>query len=236
MLPLIYLEESLQSTNEVILEYHTEYEQGLGLYTFCQKNGKGQYGNKWQTESNQNLAYSLLIPQKSIKTPNGLFNFHTAIIVRDFLAKLTKTEVLVKWPNDIIIHRKKVCGILIEQTKIQNQKYYIIGVGINILQKNFEQLSKAGSLYTQTLQTFCLTEFAKEFHDFFCENITKEKQNIVQDFNEHLFGKGSVSLFSKNEIRQNGIIQYADEQGFLWINLENDGLQKFFHKEIEMLY
>ena len=59
---------------------------------------------------------------------------------------------------------------------------------------------------------------------------------ILEQYNQHLFKKGSVALFSKNNQRQNGIIQYADENGFLWIELEKEGLQKFFHKEIEMLY
>ncbi len=45
-----------------------------------------------------------------------------------------------------------------------------------------------------------------------------------------------VSVFEKNEVRQNGIIQNVDENGYIWIDLENEGLQKFFHKEIELLY
>lgn len=236
MFPLIYLPESLHSTNEVILKYHNENTPNFGLYTFHQINGKGQYGSKWITEKNQNLAYSLLIQKKNIATPSSLFNFHTAMIVRDFLANLTKKNVSVKWPNDIIINRKKVGGILIEQVKIQQEFYYIIGIGINILQEKFDDLSKAGSLYTQTLQRFSLTEFTEKFHSYFSENITKSEDDILDKYNAILFGKNQVSLFSKNGIRQNGIIQYVDKDGFLWIDLEKDGIQKFFHKEIEMLF
>lgn len=236
MFPLIYLPESLYSTNEVILKYRNENTPNIGLYTFHQINGKGQYGSKWITKKNQNLAYSFLIQKDKITTPPFLLNFHTAIVVRDFIANLTKKNVLVKWPNDIIINRKKVSGILIEQVKIQQEFHYIIGIGINILQEKFDNLSKAGSIYTQTLQKFALTDFAEEFHSYFSENITKSKGDILDQYNNVLFAKNQVALFSRNGIRQNGIIQYVDAEGFIWIDLEKDGVQKFFHKEIEMLY
>lgn len=237
MFPLIFLPQSPQSTNEVILNYHSDNQPTLGLYTFHQLNGKGQYGNKWHMPKDKNLAYSFLIPKSKISIPNDLLNFHTALIVRDFLANLTHNNIFVKWPNDIIINRKKVCGILIESIKIKNEFYYIIGIGINVLQKNFEDLSKAGSIYTQTSQKFDLSDFSTKFHRYFSEYIIKPKNDeILNSYNTHLFGKGIVSTFLKNEIPQNGIIQYADEKGFIWIDLEQEGLQKFFHKEIEMLY
>ena len=45
-----------------------------------------------------------------------------------------------------------------------------------------------------------------------------------------------VSVFEIGKIRQNGIIKNVDEQGYLWIDLENEGLKRFYHKEIKLLY
>ena len=61
-------------------------------------------------------------------------------------------------------------------------------------------------------------------------------EDILEDFNENLFRKNKISVFELNGVRQNGIIKYADENGFLWIDMEKDGLQKFNNKEIELLY
>lgn len=237
MFPLISLAESFRSTNEAILDYYSPQQPTFGLCTFHQINGKGQYGNQWHMPKDKNIAYSFLIKESEIFVPKNILNFHTAMVIRNFLAKMTNQNVLVKWPNDLIINRKKVCGMLIETTKIKNENHYIIGIGINVLQEDFGHLPKAGSLLTQTHQKFDLEIFAKEFHHYFSENICKNLYgDILEHYNTFLFGKDSVSLFSKNGMRQNGIIQHTDDEGYLWIHLENDGLEKFFHKEIEMLY
>jgi BirA family biotin operon repressor/biotin-[acetyl-CoA-carboxylase] ligase len=55
-------------------------------------------------------------------------------------------------------------------------------------------------------------------------------------FNNSLFRKDEISVFELNEKRQNGIIKNADRNGNLWIELENDGLHSFYHKEIKLLY
>ena len=237
MYPLFYLSESLESTNEAILNYHTPSRPNIAIYTFNQINGKGQYGNTWKMPKDQNIAYSLLIDASLIPIGGNFVNFYTAVIIRDFLDNLSDEEVFIKWPNDIIINRKKVVGILIEQIKIDGKSFYIIGIGINVLQRDFSELTKAGSILTQTHQRFNLASLSENFHFYFTKHITHQPSyNILERYNHHLFCRNSVALFSKSNIRQNGIIQYADEKGFLHILLEKDGLQKFFHKEIEMLY
>ena len=127
MYPLFYLSESLESTNEAILNYHTPSRPNIAIYTFNQINGKGQYGNTWKMPKDQNIAYSLLIDASLIPIGGNFVNFYTAVIIRDFLDNLSDEEVFIKWPNDIIINKKKVVGILIEQIKIDGKSFYIIG-------------------------------------------------------------------------------------------------------------
>jgi BirA family transcriptional regulator, biotin operon repressor / biotin---[acetyl-CoA-carboxylase] ligase len=62
------------------------------------------------------------------------------------------------------------------------------------------------------------------------------EQEILNLFNKNLFRKDEISVFEKDGKRQNGIIRKADEKGELWIELEDDGLQSFYHKEIRLLY
>ena len=152
---------------------------------------------------------------------------------------MTAHPVEIKWPNDLILHRKKIAGILVEKRKINQQEHFIVGIGVNILQKDFNHLPKAGSLFTQTKLTFDLHEFARQMHSFFVKKMMSTQpsaQEIIEGYNEHLFRKNKTSSFIINGMRQNGIIKKADENGHLWVELENDGLQNFFFKEIEMLY
>lgn len=236
MSQLIHLENCFSTNDEIITLINDD--ESTAVFTFNQLKGRGQYGNIWKANPNQNLAYSLAVRNDKINITDISLNYYTAIIVRDFLDNLTKSQVKIKWPNDIILNGKKVCGILIEKKKVNNLEYYILGIGINVLQEDYSQLPKAGSVYTATGLIFDLQEFALDFHHAMISkldtNISEEE--ILAQYNRFLFRKNEISVFQKNNVRQNGIIKNVDENGFLWIDLENEGLQKFFHKEIEMFY
>lgn len=229
--------ENCFSTNDEILSVLNE-DESTAVFTFNQTKGRGQYGNIWKVIPDQNLAYSLALKASKINISDTFLNYYTAIIVRDFLANLTNADAKIKWPNDIILNSKKVCGILIEKKKINNEEYYIIGIGINVIQSDFSHLPKAGSVLSVTGLSFDLTAFTNQFHQYLIsrmENMDSENE-ILKNYNQFLFRKDEISVFQKNNVRQNGIIKNADKNGFLWIDLENEGLQKFFHKEIELLY
>lgn len=233
---LIYLPQCFSTNDEIINLINANHlnEDFLAVYTFNQTKGRGQYGSQWENIPNENLAYSFAIKTKIINCSDILFNYYTAIIVRDFIANLTKTDVKIKWPNDLILKNKKICGILLEK----KGEYFIGGIGINILQENFENLPKAGSVFTQSQLKFDLKTFSESLHDCIFQKLIYHKipENILELYHQNLYKKDEISVFQKNKVRQNGIVRSADENGNLWIELENEGLRKFFHKEIEMLY
>ena len=233
---LIYFNNCASTQDELIdfLNQHYLSEDFLAVYTFNQTKGRGQYGNSWENLPEKNLAYSFALKTKNINVSDTCFNFYTAILVRDFIANLTKTEVKIKWPNDLILKNKKICGMLFEK----NKNYFVVGIGINILQENFKNLPKAGSVLSQTGLSFELKAFAESLHQYLFEHLVQKEipNNILELYHLHLYRKNEVSVFEKNKVRQNGIIKNVDENGYIWIDLENEGLQKFFHKEIELLY
>ena len=233
---LIYFNNCASTQDELIdfLNQHYLSEDFLAVYTFNQTKGRGQYGNSWENLPEENLAYSFALKTKNINISDTCFNFYTAILVRDFIANLTKTEAKIKWPNDLILKNKKICGMLFEK----NKNYFVVGIGINILQENFKNLPKAGSILSQTGLSFELKAFTESLHQYLFEHLVQKEipNNILELYQLHLYRKNEVSVFEKNEVRQNGIIKNVDETGHIWIDLENEGLQKFFHKEIELLY
>ena len=233
---LIYFNNCASTQDELIdfLNQHYLSEDFLAIHTFNQTKGRGQYGNSWENLPEENLAYSFALKTKNINVSDTCFNFYTAILVRDFIANLTKTEVKIKWPNDLILKNKKICGMLFEK----NKNYFVVGIGINILQENFKNLPKAGSVLSQTGLSFELKAFTESLHQYLFEDLVQKEipNNILELYHLHLYRKNEVSVFEKNEVRQNGIIKNVDENGYIWIDLENEGLQKFFHKEIELLY
>lgn len=238
MSELFYRNECSSTNDEISQVLLYPQLNFVGLFTFNQTKGRGQYGNIWTSTAEQNLAYTLALKTSSVAHSDFIFNYYTAIAVQSYLANLTEKIVKIKWPNDIIVQNKKVAGILIEKKKINHENYFIIGIGINILQEKFNEISNAGSLLTQTGERFNLNEFTENFHLFLIEklkNIPNENKILAQ-FNSTLFRKDEISVFELNNVRQNGIIKNSDENGRLWVELEEDGLQSFYHKEIKLLY
>jgi BirA family biotin operon repressor/biotin-[acetyl-CoA-carboxylase] ligase len=235
---LFYLEECLSTQDELNPILLLNPQNFCGVYTFNQTKGRGQYGNSWQTKPNENIAFSLAAKSSVFQLNDTFFNYYTAILVRDFLANLTALSTKIKWPNDIILEKKKVVGILIEKRKLKNETYFVIGIGLNVLQREFPEISNAGSLFTQTNHEFGLHDLAENLCDFLIKHmaVNISESEVLERFNAHLFRKNEISVFEIQERRQNGIVQNADGNGNLWIDLENDGLQKFYHKEIKLLY
>ncbi|MGE8432363.1 biotin--[acetyl-CoA-carboxylase] ligase [Chryseobacterium joostei] len=237
MSQLFYLKECSSTNDEISKFLLYENSDFIGLHTFNQTKGRGQYGNVWTQTAGKNLAYTLAVNTHNILCSDFIFNYYTAIIVRDYLANLADYDVKIKWPNDIILKGKKIVGILIEKKKINQNNYFIIGTGINILQDKFEAISNAGSLLTQTGQQFDLEDLTLNFHEFLCEKLKNipSDQEILESFNKNLFRKDIISVFEIEKERQNGIIRRADDKGELWIEME-DGMRSFYHKEVKLLY
>lgn len=237
MSELFYQKECSSTNDEISQVLLYSYSNFVGLYTFNQTKGRGQYGNTWISKPEENLAYTLAVKTKNIALTDFMFNYYTATAIRNYIANLTEKEVKIKWPNDLILMNKKISGILIEKKKINGESYFVIGAGINILQEKFDDISNAGSVYTQTGERFELKIFTQNLHEFLVEKFAhiNAETNILEDFNFNLFRKDEISVFEIEGKRQNGIIRKADEKGEIWIEFE-DGLQSFYHKEIKLLY
>lgn len=237
---LIYIQQCL-STNDEITKFLFRLDgknDTVSVYTFDQTQGRGQYGNTWLSFPHQNLAFSMALSYDRISLPNNLFNFHTANVLREFIAKKTEKETKLKWPNDIILFGKKISGMLIEKKIYQKKSFLIVGIGVNILQTDFSHLPKAGSILTQTKVEYNLKNWAEEMNAFLIKNLfdIPVQGEILETYNRNLFRKEQVSVFEIRGMRHNGIIKEVDGEGFIYIDIEDKGLKKFYHKEIELLY
>lgn len=236
----IHRYDSASSTNTVLLEMSKkDAKSWTVVWTSNQTQGKGYAGNSWNSEKDKNLAVSILIINDLNYKELIFLNQWVCNSVCELLEQYSD-EVCVKWPNDIIIKNKKVCGILIETHKSDNQLNIIIGMGLNINQTNFENLNKAGSLATQTNQFYDIEEILSglltKLKDSYNLIQNKEWYSIIESYNSKLFRKGKVSVFKKENELFNGIIQSVDKSGLLHVKLENESINKFKHKEIELMY
>jgi BirA family transcriptional regulator, biotin operon repressor / biotin---[acetyl-CoA-carboxylase] ligase len=114
-----------------------------GTVVFAQQQtaGRGQQGSQWHAEQGLNLTFSIILyPYFLSARQIFLLNKLVTCALRDVVAGyLPEAEVMIKWPNDLLVDRKKISGILIETSIEQDRlRSAIIGIGLNLNQTTFE--------------------------------------------------------------------------------------------------
>jgi BirA family transcriptional regulator, biotin operon repressor / biotin---[acetyl-CoA-carboxylase] ligase len=140
---IIHLER-VDSTNNYIanLLSRAEIDSGTVILADEQTQGRGQRGSVWSSNSAENMLFSLFLATEilSVKDQFVLSQFVSVSLVN--MLNNFGLNAKVKWPNDIYVNEKKIAGILIEnQLSGSVLKSSIIGVGLNVNQKEFENIS-----------------------------------------------------------------------------------------------
>ncbi len=123
----IQLFEEVPSTNDLAASFaHDPDAAGTVYVAEHQTNGRGQYGRLWQARPGSSLLLSvLLFPPAELRRP-VILTAWAAVGIAQAILELTGAEARIKWPNDLLIGGKKVCGILIEQSG-----GVVLGFGLN---------------------------------------------------------------------------------------------------------
>ena len=126
-----FIFKKIKSTNDTAIRLIKEGE-GSGIITAdTQTKGKGQRGNKWVSKKG-NLFMTIFFNINNKISLKKLTSINLTIL-KKIIKNQIKIKTEVKLPNDILIYKKKVCGILQEIIFKNNVKYLIVGVGINII-------------------------------------------------------------------------------------------------------
>jgi len=130
----IYKFNSVTSTNDEAIRLIREKRKIFGcVYADTQTKGRGTHRNKWISKKG-NLFSSLFFPLKEIYPTTEEFTAINPVIVSDTIKKFCHIgKISLKFPNDIFLNGKKICGLLQEVITLENKKYLIIGIGINVI-------------------------------------------------------------------------------------------------------
>ena len=237
--------DAIDSTNDFLkgLSAKQIVENYTVITAENQTNGKGQMGAKWVSESGKNLTMSVLI-KDFLFNINQIYSLNVAISlsVISALEKYKIPNLTIKWPNDIMSDRKKIGGILIENTiKNEHEIISVVGIGLNVNQLNFDALPKASSLAVIMQTSFDKEKLCIEIVDQIKTHISKlenDQSNALWiKYKELLFKKGIPMPFQNQKGEQfMAIIQDVNSSGKLSMLLEDDSTVFFDVKEIQMLY
>jgi BirA family transcriptional regulator, biotin operon repressor / biotin---[acetyl-CoA-carboxylase] ligase len=231
--------DSLPSTNDFLMEMSKkDANSWTVIHAKNQTKGKGYAGNEWKVVEGENLTFSFLLKTNYTFQELIYFNQWVSNVICSFL-KQFHSKSNVKWPNDIILNDKKICGILIENHRSEGIMNSIIGIGINVNQTDFNHLPKATSLKVVTDTSYdieaVLTDLMLYFEKMFPILERKEFDLIHKAYLNHLFRKDEISQFKLNDEIIDGIIRDVNEAGNLMIEIDGQ-IREFKHKEIELLF
>ena len=147
---------------------NSEQQNGMIIITDYQKNGRGRRNNKWISSPGNNLTFSLILKEND-KEKIHLLSILSGIAVVRGIKKFAHIECSLKWPNDIILNKKKIGGILIETKKTSEDTYAIIVIGLNVNQQEVPkelheiasslQIEESKPVQREPLLAFILNEF-----------------------------------------------------------------------------
>ncbi|MDG4716976.1 biotin--[acetyl-CoA-carboxylase] ligase [Winogradskyella marincola] len=208
-----------------------------------QTQGRGQMGTTWQTEDGKNLTASVFKAFGFVDVEKQFYiSMAVALSICKALDILKISQLSIKWPNDILSANKKICGTLIENVIKQNQlKGSIIGFGLNVNQKYFDNLPKASSMSLLTGVVYnkdeVLSQILKQLQYYFAILESKDYEKLKVEYESLLFRKDKPSTF-KNEdgTTFSGIIKGITETGKLNVWTEDDVIKTFDLKQVTLLY
>jgi len=129
--------KKVKSTNNTAIRVlkNTNIYYGM-ISSESQNNGRGQYGKKW-TSFKGNLFVSFFFKLDNLKISFKQLTKLNCLLVRKILSTYYKKKIIYKKPNDLLIDKKKICGILQETLIKLDKKYLIVGVGINLIKSPY---------------------------------------------------------------------------------------------------
>lgn len=237
--------DSVDSTNSYATRMLRQISliDGTLFYTFDQHSGRGQRENKWEAEPHKNIALSVVLAPSFLKTDQQfLLTRITSLALADLMAEMVKNKgsVSIKWPNDIYVNEKKICGVLIENMiKGSSIQYAVIGVGINVNQERFNAAPQAVSLKNITGETYDLKTIIDSFCSYLEAYYLQLKAGKIKEINEKylstLYRRNVWADYFFDNASQKAMIKGVTDEGRLILELKDGTNRMVDLKEIQFL-
>ncbi|RZT00116.1 biotin--[acetyl-CoA-carboxylase] ligase [Aquimarina brevivitae] len=237
--------DAIESTNTFLRNLYREERLDMPVCISAKEQtyGRGQMGTTWISEGGKNLTFSVFMPINGLALAD---QFQISMTVATALIRglqfLQIPRLAIKWPNDILSDKYKICGILIENiVKNGSLEGVVIGIGLNVNQLNFEGLEQASSLKKLTGVHYDLDEILgillQKIEEYFCQLATRSYPTLKKEYESYLFRKNKPSTFKNIEGDSFvGIIDSVTPEGKLRVLLEDEVFKDFDLKEIKLLY
>lgn len=239
----IFYKEQTDSTNEWAKRAgDMGAAHGSLFWAGSQTAGKGRRGRSWDSEDDRNLYFTILLRPELKPEKASMLTLVMAYAAASAIQQETQLAAYIKWPNDIVVNRKKVCGILSEMKLAGTGiEYCIIGVGINVGQKQFEDVlqEKATSLVNesgrevnrQALLEKTISCFLQAYELFLqSENLSF----LEKEYSQLLINKDAQVRVLDPQKEFEGIARGITSTGELVVELKDGSLEEIYAGEVSV--
>lgn len=238
---IIYFKE-VDSTNNMAKKLAREgCKEGTIVIADKQSNGKGRLGRTWASPPNEGIWMSVVLRPALSPNKASQLTLIAGLSMCEVIREITGLDAKIKWPNDIVINGKKVCGILTEMSaQIEDIEYVVVGIGVNVNIEDFpSDLPYATSLAVEGKEKYSrkhiITAFLKLFEQDYKQYI--KKQNLI--FIKERYEKNCITLNKKVKLvsRETEIIATSlgiSSEGAIIVKLEDGTVQEIFTGEVSV--
>ena len=206
-----------ESTNQDAWHlYEEEYIKGSVVLTDRQYKGRGRHGSHWFSTKDTSLTFSIIYEVTLPMEKLGLLALLSAVAVATGIRVSTGFGPAVKWPNDIIVNHRKLCGILVETRRAEDKTIVVTGIGLNVNERkiDFEGDLKATATSinietgNKTIREYLLAQILYHF-EYYLENM----RQVIPQWRFLCAHKNQKIFFHQGKNIIEGIFLDLDEYG-----------------------
>lgn len=225
---LVFFSETDSTNNQAKRLAEEGAENGTLLVADCQTSGRGRRGRSFDSPAHTGIFMTLLLrPPVSANNASRL-TLLAAMAVQRAIEETTGVKALIKWPNDIILSGKKVCGILTEMSAEEGEvSYVVIGIGVNVGAASFPEEIRdvATSIFLETGKKPRRTELIwgvwQAFEELYAAYLpTQDLREVMEDYNRLLINCGKKVEVLDPAGAFCGTAQGINEKGELLVDTE----------------
>ena len=238
----VYFERTGSTNTEAARLADQGAPEGTLVIAEQQDGGKGRRGRSWMTPAGSSIAMSLVVRPQIRPDRISMVTLIMGLSVAYACKDCYDLPVKIKWPNDVVVDGKKICGILTEMiAEVDYIKYLVIGTGINMNIEEFpeELKNKAASIHSlighRPDRAALIAACMKRFEEFYEKFIGTQDLSLLQtEYNQLLAGIGSAVRVLEPGNEYEGISRGINSMGELLVERKNGILEEVYAGEVSV--
>lgn len=239
---VLYFNE-LDSTNTYAKKAAEEPDSdGTLIVADTQNAGKGRRGKTWVSFKETGIWMTIILKPKIAPKSASMLTLVAGMAVCTGISKVLQLETRIKWPNDVIINGRKICGILTEMsTEIDYINHVVVGIGVNANMEEFPEeikqtatslaLEQGHKIMRAELIAGIMKEF-EQFYHIFLE--TENLENLQEEYNSRLVNRGKEVVILTGDSKLEAIACGIDKDGELLVKTKDGSLQAIVAGEVSV--